>query len=62
MDEIDILLFPEMLGTDRILESMKYELDARETLPYNEFPRLTVCPSVWHKNRNYCKVLDDTGK
>lgn len=62
MDEIDILLFPEMLGTDRILESIKYELDIRERLPFNEFPRLTVCPSVWHNNRNSCKVLDDTGE
>lgn len=60
-EETDILLFPEMLGTNVILDSLKDELYVREMLPNNEFPKLVACPTVWARKRNSCTMLDDMG-
>lgn len=60
-EEADILLLPEMLGSNAILESLSMELDAREMVPDNEFPKFIACPTIWKEHRNSCTVLDDTG-
>ena len=60
--EADILLLPEMLGSTGIRDSIQQELEGRERIPDNEFPRLTVCPSIWEERRNSCAVLDDMGE
>ncbi len=60
--QADILLFPEMLGTDKIVDALGYELDRRERIEENDFPRLAICPSVWKQNRNSCTILDDMGE
>lgn len=62
LQEADILLFPEMLGTDGIVEKLGHEISDRENILNNEFPCLTVCPTVWAQHRNYCKILDDIGE
>lgn len=60
--EADILLFPEMLGSDKIISCLSEELYGRNALPDNGFPKLTVCPTVWKNHRNSCAVLDEMGE
>lgn len=60
-DETDIMLFPEMLGTEWIVERLENELSERENICDSEFPRLTICPTIWAKGRNSCRILDDIG-
>ncbi len=61
-EEADILVFPEMLGTEAIAESIMLELENRETIVDNKFPALTMCPTIWKDHVNYCRVLNDTGE
>ena len=60
-EDIDLLVFPEMLGTEEIVEQMSRELDMRSGVCNSDSPCLTMCPSIWRENRNYCKILDDMG-
>lgn len=60
--EADIVLFPELLGSALIQEELEAELEERNVLKDNEFPRLTVCPSIWKDRSNSCKVLNAAGE
>ncbi|RKI39068.1 hypothetical protein D7V86_17580 [bacterium D16-51] len=60
-EEADIMLFPEMMATDNIVDYLGNELDIREDMLNNEFPRLVICPTVWKQQHNYCRILDDMG-
>ena len=60
-NKADILLFPEMLGTTDIADCLANELYMREDILNNEFPRLTICPTIWKQHHNYCRLLDDIG-
>lgn len=62
LKEVDILLFPEMLGTESIVEGLGHEISDRESIIYNEFPCLTICPTIWMRHRNSCRILDDIGE
>lgn len=57
-DKADILLLPEMLGTEQIVE----ELGQLESAYDEGMPCLTICPSIWRQHHNYCSILDDTGE
>lgn len=59
--EVDMLIFPEMLGTENIVEKIAHTLDEREDIPDNTFPVLTMCPTIWKEHRNFCRVLNDMG-
>ncbi|MCM1541287.1 MAG: hypothetical protein NC121_08495 [Blautia sp.] len=61
-EQADILVYPEMLGTEELAEYLSGKLDLRDNILDNGFPRLTICPTIWKQNRNYCKVLDDIGE
>lgn len=61
-EEVDLLVYPEMLGTDAVVEQISHELDEGPELLDNSFPRLTICPTIWKKHRNSCKILDDEGR
>lgn len=60
-EQADLLIYPEMLGTEDLAECLACELDVRENIHDNGFPRLTVCPTIWKQNRNCCRILDDMG-
>ncbi|MCI8418721.1 MAG: hypothetical protein HFI33_14705 [Lachnospiraceae bacterium] len=62
LQKADILLLPELLGSTGIRVSIQLELEKRQRIPDNEFPKLTVCPSAWEERRNSCAVLDDMGE
>lgn len=61
-EQADLLVYPEMLGTEELVECLSCELDIRDNIFDNGFPRLTMCPTIWLRNRNYCRVLDDIGE
>lgn len=46
----NILVFPEMLGTERILTDILYQLKKRDVC----VPPLVVFPSIWKKSENNC--------
>lgn len=60
--EADVLMLPEMLGTEQILKALQEELFARKMIPDNEYPRLIVCPTIWENRKNSCTVFDDMGE
>ena len=60
-EQADLLVYPEMLGTEELVECLSCELDVRENILDNGFPRLTMCPTIWKQNCNYCRILDDMG-
>jgi len=60
-EEADLLVFPEMLGTEAIVQSLGSELDLRESINDNAYPRLTISPTVWQMNRNFCTIFNDVG-
>ena len=47
-DQVDVLVFPEMLGTQCMLDKIKKSLDGKE----QEIPLLIVFPSIWEKTDN----------
>lgn len=61
LEESDLLVFPEMLGTDAIARQLEEELDTREHVIDNGSPCLIICPTIWNRNRNFCRVLNDMG-
>lgn len=61
-EEIDILVFPEMLGSEGIAGSIATELRERKDILNNEFPALTMCPTIWRNHINFCRILDDMGE
>ena len=56
-EEADLLLFPEILGTKSIQEEIEAALYENES----EYPRMTICPSIWKRNKNSCRILDEMG-
>ncbi|MCI8994382.1 MAG: carbon-nitrogen hydrolase family protein [Lachnospiraceae bacterium] len=58
----EILVFPEILGSREITQMISQELEERNQTLDNEYPKLTVCPSVWESRRNTCTVLDAMGE
>ncbi len=54
--QTDILLLPEMLGTEEIAEELG------DVVYGGNGPCLTICPSIWKEHRNFCRILDDTGE
>ena len=57
----DMLVCPEMLGTRHLVEVLSDELGIREEIEDNDFPRMTVCPSIWENRCNSSRILDDMG-
>lgn len=58
--DVDILLYPEMLGCDEIINAVKEQLE-EFCEDEKDYPDLIVCPTVWHDNKNVCNVLDRFG-
>ncbi len=55
--KVDILIFPEMLGTDDLVKDV---CDYLET-DGNGYPKFTVLPSIWKNNKNESVVVDSIG-
>lgn len=61
---VDILIFPEMLGTEADLETIKVFL-GEEWLKVEDgmkYPDMIVFPTIWKEQRNTAVVLDERGK
>lgn len=59
-NDIDILLFPEMLGNKEILGAVAEQLQAFND-DGKDYPELIICPTMWNHNKNVCHVLDKFG-
>lgn len=59
---VDILCFPEMLGTGLITEKIHNMLTAFPEDDERQYPVLTFCPTQWKEGKNVCVVLSDTGE
>ena len=58
--DADILLYPEMLGSEEILGTVMGQLQAFSE-DEKDYPELIICPTVWNDNKNVCYVLDKYG-
>lgn len=59
--DVDLLVYPEMLGTDAVGEQISCELDKRSDIQNSSTVCLVMCPTIWKEHCNYCKILDDMG-
>ena len=53
--EIDILVFPEMLGTEELISEVKEKIDTN--YDYQEYPKIIVLPSLWKENTNVSDII-----
>lgn len=60
--EVDILCFPEMLGHNDIVDTLKNKLPEILDSETTCNPVLTVCPTVWENRSNRADVLLENGK
>lgn len=56
--KVEILVFPEMLGSEELVEEVSEFLERHG----NGYPVITVLPSIWRDNRNVSVVVDSTGE
>lgn len=59
---IDILCFPEMLGSEKILNKMQGILSQFPESEGASYPVLTICPTIWKNGENTTTVLNDLGE
>ncbi len=58
-NEVDILVFPEMLGTKEVNDSVLNLL--KENISYFEYSPLIILPSLWEKGHNNADIIIDEG-
>lgn len=58
---VDISVFPEMLGSEKLIDALKKELSGYPNEGEPEFPSLIICPTCWKDNKNVCVVLNNRG-
>lgn len=56
-ENVDILLFPEMLGNDEMSKSIRKKLIKSRP----RYPQIIVLPSIWKDGTNKAKVIDRYG-
>lgn len=59
-EEVDILVFPEMLGSEEINDCIKKKLESNDD--EKEYPSLIVAPSVWEGNHNTVSIFLSSGE
>lgn len=62
-EQVQVLLFPEMLGTEEICSKIKSYLE--EVMLEAEgicYPEIVIFPSIWHEYKNYSVLLDSAGE
>lgn len=59
---INILVYPEMLGSEALIEDIKRELRKFPEDTRLKYPSLIICPTYWKDNRNVCVVLNEIGE
>lgn len=59
---VDISVFPEMLGSEALIDALKTKLSLFPKDDEPPFPSLILCPTWWHDNKNVCYVLNDRGE
>lgn len=57
--DVDIMIFPEMLGSDEINNFIKEKL--MNSFGEKEYPSLVIAPSVWKNKRNTCSIFSHLG-
>ena len=60
-EQVDILFFPEMIGSDRINQQIKRFLQ-ESVFDLEEYPMLIALPSVWKKHQNSVMLLTGDGE
>jgi len=60
--EIDIMCFPEMLGSEKIQDKIVEVLSDFPEENDKRSPVLTVCPTIWKDEENKAIVLDEYGE
>lgn len=60
-EKVNILCFPEMLGTPAVNQAIQEKLQEYPDESGLEYPALTVCPSNWINKMNASMVLDKMG-
>lgn len=61
-EHVDIMVFPEMLGTEEICEMIKEDLEALFFNGFDQYPALVVMPSIWKNHTNTSVVLNHYGE
>lgn len=59
-NDVDIMMYPEMLGTPDTLNAIRESLEAFNE-DEKEYPDLVLCPTVWKDRKNVCVVFDRDG-
>lgn len=60
-NDVDILCFPEMLGTPELIESFQKVLKGFPENDDKEYPPLIICPTCWNNESNSAVLLDQMG-
>ncbi|MBR5565684.1 MAG: hypothetical protein IKW08_05895 [Roseburia sp.] len=59
-NDVDIMMYPEMLGTKCVLDALCEKLEAFVE-DEKEYPGLVLCPTIWKDRKNICVVFDREG-
>lgn len=59
-EDVDILCFPEMLGSQAVIDAIQEKL---QDFPEDnkKYPKLIVGPTIWKENKNICFIIDGFG-